>query len=54
MVTPEDIEQARRLVQEKASASYLQRKMLITYTQALILVDILKEEGSWPVLIRES
>lgn len=45
MVTAEDLETARRLVKEKASTSYLQRKMLISYTDAMILMDILEEEG---------
>lgn len=46
MVSPEDIDTARRLVREKPSTSYLQRKMLITYTQAMVLMDILEAEGT--------
>lgn len=45
MVTIEDVDTARRLIREKPSASYLQRKMLITYNDALILMDIFVEEG---------
>jgi len=43
---PADIEVARRLWMEKPSASYLQRKMLISYRDALVLIDILKEEAN--------
>lgn len=46
MVTADDVETARRLVQEKPSTSYLQRKMLISYTDAMILMDILEDEGT--------
>jgi hypothetical protein len=46
MVTPHDVEIARKLAREKPSISYLQRKMLISYTDAMILMDILEEEGT--------
>lgn len=46
MVTADDVETARRLVREKPSPSYLQRKMLISYTDAMVLMDILEEEGT--------
>ena len=45
MVTAEDVETARKLAREKSSTSYVQRKMLISYTDAMILMDILEEEG---------
>lgn len=45
MVTADDVDTARRLAREKPSPSYLQRKMLISYTDAMILMDILEEEG---------
>jgi DNA segregation ATPase FtsK/SpoIIIE-like protein len=45
MVTADDLDRARKLVREKPSPSYLQRKMLISYTDAMILMDILEEEG---------
>lgn len=45
MVTADDVEAARKLVREKPSTSYLQRKMLISYTDASVLMDILEEEG---------
>jgi len=44
-VTPDDLETARKLVREKPSTSYLQRKMLISYTEAMVIMDILEEEG---------
>jgi len=46
MVTDEDVDVARKLACEKPSTSYLQRKMLISYTDAMILMDILEEEGT--------
>lgn len=45
-VTAEDVDTARKLAREKPSTSYLQRKMLISYTDAMILMDILEEEGA--------
>jgi DNA segregation ATPase FtsK/SpoIIIE-like protein len=46
MVTADDVARARKLAREKPSTSYLQRKMLISYTDAMILMDILEEEGT--------
>jgi DNA segregation ATPase FtsK/SpoIIIE-like protein len=46
MITIDDVDTARSLVREKASPSFLQRKMLISYTDAAILMDILEEEGT--------
>jgi len=44
-VTAEDLDKARELARVKPSTSYLQRKMLISYTAAMILMDILEDEG---------
>lgn len=45
-ITPDDVDWARQLACKKPSTSYLQRKMLITYTMAMVLMDILEEEGT--------
>lgn len=45
MVTADDIEKAHTLVKEKPSTSFLQRKMLISYTDAMVLMGIFEEEG---------
>jgi DNA segregation ATPase FtsK/SpoIIIE-like protein len=45
-VSAEDLDTARKLACEKPSTSYLQRKMLISYTDAMILMDLLEEEGT--------
>lgn len=45
MVTADDVETARKLVQEKPSTSFLQRKMLISYNEAMTLMGIFEEEG---------
>lgn len=45
MVTADDVDNARKLVLEKPSPSYLQRKMLISYTDAVIILEIFEEEG---------
>jgi DNA segregation ATPase FtsK/SpoIIIE-like protein len=43
--TPEIIERARALVLEKPSPSYLQRKLMIGYSQALELVEFFEGTG---------
>lgn len=43
--TPEVIEQARKLVMEKPSTSYIQRKLKIGYNQAAELMELFECEG---------
>lgn len=45
MITADDLDWARKLAREKPSTSYLQRKMLIPYSMAMVLMEILEEEG---------
>lgn len=45
LLVASDVDWARKLARVKPSVSYLQRKMLISYTEAMVLMDILEEEG---------
>lgn len=43
--TPEIIEKARVFVREKPSTSYIQRRLMIGYNQAMDLMELFEHEG---------
>lgn len=46
LVTTDMLETARKLVRDRVSISYVQRKMQISYNQAARMFEIMEKEGT--------